>query len=323
MAIKTHLQRFNLIINHIQNHPYITFEELQRGVEKDLSGCQYEPKCSRNTLQRDIQTMRELGVHIQYDHSNKGYYIDRNSTTIPENNIMRFLDSLELLYTLNDKVVDFIFPEKYHSKGVEKLPLLIDAIRESRCIEFYYLKYSDRTANYRITKTYRPNEIFEYERTSLGALRRVEPYAIKEFRGRWYVIGKDKKDDKVKTFGLDRIEYLAMTAFRFTKDKDFDINEKYRYCFGIYSPNDNQIEEVILAFNKEDGGYLKAAPLHSSQEVVSETAEEVVIKLRVHVTLDLVMELMSRSWSLKVIEPLSLREEIQSICKSALERNSL
>lgn len=323
MAIKTHLQRILLIKNHIQNNPYITFEELQRNIEDDLFRRKYEPKCSRNTLQRDIQTIRELGVDIQYDHSNKGYYIDRSTTTISENNIMRFLDSLELLYAMNDEVVDFIFPEKYHSKGVEKLPLLIDAIQKSCCIEFYYLKYSDRTANYRITKTYKPNEIFEYEKTSLETHRRVEPYAIKEFRGRWYVIGKDKKDNKVKTFGLDRIEYLSMTTVRFTKDKDFDINEKYRHCFGIYSPNDNQIEKVILSFNKEDGGYLKAAPLHSSQEVISETDNEVVIKLRIHVTLDFIMELISRSWSLKVIEPSSLRKQIYDICKSALERNSM
>jgi hypothetical protein len=34
-----------------------------------------------------------------------------------------------------------------------------------------------------------------------------------------------------------------------------------------------------------------------------------------------VMEIMSRSWSLKVIEPLSLREQVCEIYRDALKRN--
>ncbi|MFB9077157.1 WYL domain-containing protein [Flavobacterium procerum] len=45
--------------------------------------------------------------------------------------------------------------------------------------------------------------------------REVYPIAIKESHQRWYLIALDKKDEKVKTFGLDRISNLIVTDTKF------------------------------------------------------------------------------------------------------------
>ena len=42
----------------------------------------------------------------------------------------------------------------------------------------------------------------------------------------------------------------------------------HKYCFGIISPNDYKLENVILSFNVFQGKYIKSLPLHDSQQIL-------------------------------------------------------
>jgi hypothetical protein len=66
---------------------------------------------------------------------------------------------------------------------------------------------------------------------------------------------------------------------------------------------------------------LKSLPLHHSKEVLRDTDDEFRIKLRLRITPDFIIEILSRSTSLKVIQPDALRERICAICRSAMEKN--
>lgn len=294
------LQRNLLIISKVKRCPYITFSELTSYLEKELSfrGV-FNVGLSRSTVQRDLRDIRtEFGIEIAYCRSNQGYYIEDNTTSSDTD---RFLDSIDILSSLNSEagIPDFVLTEKHLPMGTQHLHLLIQAIKNSQRIHFSYLKFG----------------------TDEPSFRELEPYAVKECRGRWYLIGHIKEQRDLKTYGLDRITDLAVSHEKFTKDSAIDVAEKFKYSYGIYSSEEYPIEDVVLSFDARDGSYLKSLPLHHSQEVITDNEDEFVIKLRLRITLDFIMELMSRSWSLKVIEPLSLRKEIHAICKSALERN--
>ncbi|MFS6557285.1 WYL domain-containing protein, partial [Parabacteroides distasonis] len=71
-----------------------------------------------------------------------------------------------------------------------------------------------------------------------------------------------------------------------------------------------------------DGRFIKSAPIHSSQKVLVDSDEEFRISLRLRITNDFVMELLSRSNSLEVISPQHLRERIRKVYEEALKRNS-
>jgi hypothetical protein len=107
----------------------------------------------------------------------------------------------------------------------------------------------------------------------------------------------------------------------FIPDKSIDIKAKFQHSFGIYSDESYPIENIILSFDKADGNYLKTVPIHQSQEIIEETENNITLKLTLRITEDFVMALLSRSWSLKVIEPVSLKNRIRDIYKDALERN--
>ena len=70
-----------------------------------------------------------------------------------------------------------------------------------------------------------------------------------------------------------------------------------------------------------DGSFLKSNPLHHSQEIITDNEMEFRIRLRLRITNDFVMALLSRSSSLTVINPLHLRERIRKVYEEAIKRH--
>jgi predicted DNA-binding transcriptional regulator YafY len=301
---QTHLLLRNiLIINKIKSSPYISLSELVDAVGQALSLRGIEDLgISRRTLLRDIQSIQtDLGIDVRYSRSQKGYFIEETGI---RSDAERFLDSFEVFSALNmEKTVpNFVFAEKHRPRGTHYLFPLIYAIKKSLRIRFSYSKFQG-------------NDLSE---------RHVEPYALKEVRGRWYLAARSVGQNNMKSYGLDRISDFEITGDKFKKDASTTTNlpEKFRDSFGIYSSDEYPVEEVVLSFDSEDGNYLKSLPLHASQKIIKDDGNEFIIRLHLKITLDFIMEILSRSWSLKVIQPASLRQQICEIYRLALERNN-
>ena len=293
------LLRWTLLVRKIQAHPGISFRALQRELERELTFRGYEPVCSDATLKRDLAELREeFGIDIVYSRGQGGYILCDTCRDWPD--MERLIEPLELLTALgtDSGLPDYIWPETYRVKGMQHLSALIQAIRGHRRVSFHYRKYSDAAVR---------------ERT-------LSPYALKEWRGRWYVIGQDEQGH-FKTFGLDRMDALWVGADTFVPDASFDLRRKFADSFGIYSSEEYPLEEIIVAVDAEDAGYLRSRPLHTSQMVAGTCGSETLFRFRLRLTPDFVMELLSRSWSLRVVRPDSLRERICQIYEEALRRN--
>ena len=134
-----------------------------------------------------------------------------------------------------DRLSDYIHFEKRRPQGTENLYGLLYAIKNRFQVTFSYQTFRDDKITHRTT----------------------EPYALKEFKNRWYVLAKDLKDKKVKSFALDRLSELEIKRKKFQLPNDFNVNEHFKYCFGIVSPNDLEPQEVILSFYPSQGKYIK------------------------------------------------------------------
>jgi predicted DNA-binding transcriptional regulator YafY len=150
----------------------------------------------------------------------------------------------------------------------------------------------------------------------------LEPLALKEFKNRWYIIGKDLSqkttDSQVKTFGLDRMSSLEITKVKFSCPATFDAEEQFKHCFGIIGSNGEEPHEVVLSFGPVQGKYIKSMPLHESQQVIVDNDKELRIKLFVYTTYDFKMELLSYGENLKVMEPPSLIGEMKESLRNTL-----
>ena len=295
MSKRESISRYNLIIKKLRKHPS-TFAEIAEYLAFESELQEYNFNISKRTFQRDLDDIRSIyNIDIQYDFSRKVYYIDFDEQPEVNERILEAFDTFNAL-NITDRLSNHIHFEKRRPQGTENLYGLLHAIRNHSQIKFIYQKY------------------WEDELTH----RQVEPYALKEFRSRWYVLANDLKDQKVKSFALDRLTDLEITKRKFNLPNNFEVNEHFQYSFGIISPNEDKPNEVILSFTPFQGKYIKSLPLHETQQVLVDNELELRIRLTLFITHDFIMELLSYGANLKVIEPVSLIDELKTVFGDAL-----
>ena len=297
------LIRYILIIQKLSGkRKYIPADELisYLNLQMELRG--YEVGLSIRTLQRDIA---EIGSMFEIEIKNRrgdGYFIvERNENA--DLHYEELLLNFDLLTSLNNsaEASGFIIPEHHRPKGVECIPVLIHTIKNSDVIKFDYKLV--RKKNKIISKT-------------------VNPYFLKESLGLWYLVAIDDVG-KLRIFAVDRISNPEILNSKFRKDESLNPNDLFKNSYGIWDDDNIPVEEVELSYSPLDGYFIKATPLHSSQEIIIDNDEEFRIKLNIRITNDFVMALLARSNSLTVIKPLSLHERINNIYQQALKRNEV
>lgn len=296
MSKRESIARYNLIIKKLRKHP-ASFAEIADYLALESELQEYNYNVSKRTFQRDLEDIRSLyNIDIQFDFSRKVYFLDFDEQSDVNERILEAFDTFNAL-NLSDRLSNNIHFEKRRPQGTENLYGLLHAIKNQLQIKFTYQKF------------------WEDELTK----RNVEPYALKEFRNRWYVLANDLKDNKVKSFALDRLSDLDITKKRFQFPDDFNVNRHYKYCFGIISPNGHKPEEIELSFDPFQGKYIKTLPLHESQQILIDNEEELRIKLTLFITHDFFMELLSYGENLRVIKPESLINDLKSTFKNVLK----
>ena len=296
MSKRESIARYNLIIKKLRKQP-ADFEQISTYLSLESELQEYNFNVSKRTFQRDLDDIRSLyNIDIVYDFSRKVYFIDLEEQPELNERILEAFDTFNAL-NITDRLSNYIHFEKRRPQGTENLYGLLHAIKNKVQISFSYKKF------------------WEDEMSQ----RTAEPYALKEFKNRWYVLANDLKDNKVKSFALDRLTELEITRKKFQLPIDFDVNEHYKYCFGIISPNEHQPQEVILSFDPFQGKYIKTLPLHESQVILKDHEEELLIKLTLFLTHDFLMEILSYGDNVKVIQPESLIEELKTSYENALK----
>lgn len=297
MSKRESIARYNLVIKKLRKHP-ASFAELSDYLALESELQEYNFNVSKRTFQRDLEDIRSLyNIDIQFDFSRKVYFLDLDEQPDVNERILEAFDTFNAL-NLSDRLSNNIHFEKRRPQGTENLYGLLHAIKNQLQIKFTYQKFWEDA----LTK------------------RNAEPYALKEFRNRWYILANDLKDNQVKSFALDRLTDLDITKRKFQFPNDFNINDHYKYCFGIISPNGHKPQEVILSFDPFQGKYIKSLPLHESQQILIDNEDELRVKLTLFVTHDFFMELLSYGKNLKVIEPESLIKDIKNSLQETLKQ---
>jgi predicted DNA-binding transcriptional regulator YafY len=233
MSKRGYISRYLLIIKKLKAKPHTTYEELQSYIENQFEYLQMQDDTlnigfSKRTLQRDIKDIRNtFGIDIEFSKTAKGYFISQSE--MENMNFQRMMEAFDMFNSLNlaKDLTPFIHLEDRRPQGTENLYGLLHAIKNKLQIKFSYQKFWEEES----------------------AIRTTEPYALKEFKNRWYVMANDSKDGNIKSFALDRLTNLEITNTKFNSPPTYNIEERYRYCFGIISPNDEKPQEIVLSFD--------------------------------------------------------------------------
>jgi predicted DNA-binding transcriptional regulator YafY len=295
MAKQDYLFRYLTIIKKLRRSGEATFKEINVYLEKESEFLDRQFSVSNRTFIRDLNEIRSLfKIDIRYDFAKGVYFIAEDQQSDLNNRMLESIDTINSLQMVND-LTRYMFFEKRKAHGTHHFYGLLHAIRNRMVIHLVHQKF-DRDE---------PKE------------RPVEPYALKESKGRWYLLARDRQDRRIKTFGLDRILDFQTTPGRFDYPVSLDVNEMFRYCFGVINPDNEPPDEIILSFAPEQGKYIHSYPLHETQEILLDNDKELRIRLTLFITRDLVMEILSYGMAVRVIAPKRLIREVQTIYTGA------
>lgn len=282
---KETIKRYHLIIQKLRSFP-ANFEEILQYLEMQSEIHGYDFNISKRTFQRDLNDIRSLyNIDIQYDKMKRAYYIDFQEEGAYSDRLMEAFDTFNLL-NVSEDLTRYVHLEKRQPQGTEHLSVLLKAIKSQNCIEFSYKKFTDEPQS----------------------KRRIEPLGLKEYRNRWYVLGKDVEDQQIKNFGFDRLQELVVTKDNFEVDSSFNLSHYYKHSFGVNRPIDKEPIEIVLSFHPYQGKYIKTLPLHHSQKVIIDTDKELRISLFIYPTYDFWIEIQSLGDNVKVLSPQNLKE---------------
>ena len=248
---------------------------------------------SERTTQRDIKSIRDmLLIEVKFDRAKNGYFIDEESQKTFEE-WLSFFELYQTAKVINETLlkskenIDYIdFDRNKQIISERILENLLQAIFDKRKILFEY-------------QNFRRDETKKYD---------FNPYLLKQYQNRWYVFGTINGDE-FRTFGLDRIQKLEVLNQTFKP-----ISKKQKEYFDdvvgmIYSTSEK--EKVVLSYTPLQGKYIKSQPLHASQCILLETADELQIELNVRVNYELEEQILKQGEKVKVIAPESLKQLIK------------
>ena len=277
---------------------------------------------STKTAQRDIDFMRDrLLCPLDYDSSQKGYYYDDDTFSLP----MVYLSSEEIsalliarkmlqdisggsigdeISSIVDKITNIIrkhsaaadhIDDSFSFQLIEYSPApeavfkaVLEGCLKKRCLGFSY--YSPATEE-RSTRT-------------------VEPYHLFNYMGTWHVIGYCHLRKGIRDFALSRISQAKVLAESFKIPADFDFKKYFLSTFGLYKGKTTK--EVTLRFTPEKSKWIKDQIWHKDQKVKYLKDGSIELSFPVSDFSEIKMEILKHGGMVEVIKPKSLKDLIKA-----------
>ncbi len=286
-------------------------------------------------LNDDIKYMREKGAPLEYVPALRGWryaegreFAMVDDQLLTDDDVLNIRMAIETFNKINNHEKAFgdlpgIFRKIYrasrkwtqsdtHQKyiyfdplprydGGKHLKFMLKAIEESRRIEFQYMAFHAQE----------PKTVI------------FDPWFLRHYDRRWYVGGfsHDELEGFVRTFPLERI--VGQPVHKgFFRDKPplYNAETYWKNIYGITVPPGGQLEEVVLEFSPMQGKYFLSTPFFEPFELLEQTPQKIVVRLRLIINIDLIRKLGSLGADVRVLAPHALVQNMQDFFQSALER---
>lgn len=265
--------------------------------EWDLNPAADETTLALRTFHEYRKGIKEMfGVEIECDRKKNVYYV-KNPEVLDENRLAKWLlrkysipKDFATFNGMKDRVLLVEIP-----LGQAFLDNILDAMQRNVELLIDYQRY-ERGQEEEHMQTFH-----------------FQPYALKVYNRRWYLLGYKKEKEDLRLISLDRVHDLKKTNTHFELPSDFDARKFYADVVGVYKDKDKQALNVKIRAYGVQAEYLRSTPLHKSQsEVRSKHGEFAEFTYRLCVTPELISQLLAMGENVKVLEPKELKEEMKT-----------
>ncbi|MCH5230401.1 MAG: WYL domain-containing protein [Muribaculaceae bacterium] len=262
-------------------------------MKSQISGGEPMPERTFFHYRRSIEEI--FNIEIKCD-SNRRYYIE-SPQSVRSNSLTNWLlDSMAVSNAINENQpgADRIEIEDVPSAR-EFLPLVLEAIRDSVKLCFTYASFARSRAETKIM---------------------FQPYFLKRFKQRWYMIGFQEKTKSIRTYALDRIREMQLVQEKFEMPGTITMQELFGNIVGV-TTSQAPIRTVKLRSTPTQAKYFRALPLHPSQtEEIHDNYS--IFTYQLQLNYELAHEILSLGDAVKVLEPPELRAMVVTELQNAL-----
>lgn len=285
------INKYVWVIETIYRRHKISYKDLNEiwVNDKDISRGEDLPKRTFDNWRVAIADM--FGIDISNENSGRYRYYIENEEDINENGIRSWLYnafSVSNALANSQSIKDRILLE-YIPSGQEYLHPIISAMKENRVLNITYHSYwKDVESNFD-----------------------VQPYCVKLFRQRWYMVAKSTYyDEGPRIYSLDRIRELNMKDETFVMPKDWNAEDYFNGCFGIIADQSVEKQMVKLKATAIQAKYIRDLKIHESQKEIERNEEYSIFTFNIRPQFDFQQEILKNGEDVEVLEPQWLREEI-------------
>ena len=232
-------------------------------------------------------------VHIKCNAYNE-YYIEEASDLRGADLRLRLLNLMSMDSLLKDskELSDQILFEPIPS-GEKFLVPIIEAMRDKTAIEMTYQSFTRQ----------KPATFI------------VEPYCLKVFKQRWYMLAYSPGLDKAMIYSLDRVHAVEPTKQKYKLPKEFNAEAYFKNTYGV-TGTDEVPEDIEICIDAMQANYLRTLPLHSSQEEIERNDDYSIFRFHMVPSYEFLQELRKYGSDVEVISPESVRAEFRADTES-------
>ena len=283
----------------------ITFAEInEKWLETELSE---GVELARSTFNRHKDAIEDIfGLIIDCNRLNGYRYFISNEEVLGEDSIQNWmLNTLTVNNIIGEALTlqDRILLQPAPVEG-DYLKMIIKAMKKNVKLAVDYRKYGDDE----------PRHLT------------FEPYCIKLFKQRWYILGHFHRNaiadrpevDYFGVFSFDRILNMSLTDDKFQMDPSFNAQAYFEECFGVLVNDDTVAQRIVIRVFGDERFYVRDLPIHKSQREIGQGEDYTDFELFMRPTIDLSTHFVSRSFLIKVLEPQWLADEIHHMHMQAV-----
>lgn len=292
---KNLLNKYVWLVDTIYKAKRITFEEINlRWLDNDMS--EGKPLSIRTFHKWRIAIEEMFGLIIENEQSGRYCYYIQNADELKNGSMRSWLFNTLTVSNLmldnmgiKDKVLFEEIPD-----GEQYLSNILEALKRNLIIGMTYQSYSKEESH-----------TFE-----------VEPYCLKAFKQRWYLVARSPYYDKIMIYSLDRVRWLGLTEKKFKYPKNFVPNKFFDDSFGIIVDRSVGVETIMIRVSANQANYLRSLTLHQSQKEIERTDEFSIFTVKLRPTYDFRQEILSQGSDIEVLSPKWFRDEVAAITEN-------
>lgn len=285
-------QRYVWLVDTLYSCGPLTKEEIDRKWMNTSINTKHTDNIPERTFRRDLRAIESIfGIDYKCDRATNRYYLE---TDLKDKSFSQWAVETMAMSQFVSESKDIrkqILIEDMPS-GYRYLTPIVKAMKTLRSLAVSYQSYFAELPSH-----------FE-----------IEPYCLKSFKRRWYVLAKSSIHDELRVFALDRFVKMTATDNPYLIPRNFNGEKYFKDYYGVVL--NEKPELVRLWATSFRANYLRSLPLHKSQkevECIPKTAPKAndgysIFEMKVAPTFDLIQELRSLGAEVKVLAPQRLAD---------------